>query len=399
MTANSNVSASLPDHVKALKEAISPILEFETGPLSARRKASRYPCDFVFGRPHEATLPGFVNAIQLASAPQGPGWFAYKYSEEAPRQAVVASLQRQLGLAFDPDDILLTNGAWSALAIIFQTLLGTGDEVVYIRPWWFYYKAMILAAGGVGIAVPCNSTNFDLDVDAIAAAISARTRAVLVNSPNNPTGRVYPKATLQKLGDALEMASARYGRRIYLISDEAYHRVVFPETTFVSPAAYYSHSCLVYSYGKTLLVPGQRLGYIALSPGMSNAPEMRSALFITQTARGQGWPDAIMQYALPEIEELCIDLDRLRRRRDILVDALGAQGYSVHVPEGAFYLLPRSPIPDDVAFAKVLADRDVFVLPGRTMQIQGYFRVSLTADDEMISRSLNRFDAARRAAI
>lgn len=385
----------LPERIQAVRQASCAPLDFEAGSLWARRTVAKDPCDFVFGNPQEMALPGLVDAIRAATIPDGPEWFAYKFSEEAPRQAVAASLRARLGMTFDPKDILLTNGAWGALAVILQTILRPGEEVVYVSPPWFFYEAMIIGAGGVGVSVDCDEATFDLDVDAIAAAISVRTRAVLVNSPNNPTGRIYPEATLRRLADVLEVASARHGRPVYLISDEAYQRIIFPGTTFVSPTAHYPYSLLVYSYGKTLLAPGQRLGYIALPPGMPDADEMRSALFLTQIAGGQGWPDATMQYALPRIEELCIDLERLRRRRDVLVEALKSQGYSVHVPEGTFYLLPRSPIPDDAAFAEALADHEVFVLPGHIVQMPGYFRISLTADDVMVARSLTRFAAAR----
>jgi aspartate aminotransferase len=182
---------------------------------------------------------------------------------------------------------------------------------------------------------------------------------------------------------------------VFLISDEAYQRIVFPGATFVTPTACYSHSFLLYSYGKTLLAPGQRLGYLALAPSMPDAEEIRSALFLTQVAGGHGWPDAVMQHALPTLESLCIDLASLCRRRDLLVGALTDQGYELESPQGTFYLLVRSPIADDSAFAEILADDDIFVLPGQVVDMPGYFRLSLTANDEMVARSVDRFAKAR----
>lgn len=388
------ITGLLPARTQAVRRASAGFTEFFSDPLCSRRLASPGACDFVFGNPQEMPLPGVVDAIREASIPQQPHWFAYKQSEAAPRQAVAASLLARLGLPVNPEDVLLTKGASAALAVVLQTVLGAGDEVIYVTPPWFFYEAMIIAAGGVPIAVSCDRTTFDLDVDAISAAVSPRTRAVIVNSPNNPTGRVYPKATLVRLAEALTDATRSNGRPVFLISDEAYQRIVFSGTTFVTPTAYYRHSFLLYSYGKTLLTPGQRLGYVALAPSMPDADEIRAALFLTQVAGGHGWPDATMQYALPKLERLCIDVERLQRRRDLLVAALTGQGYQLLPPEGTFYLLARSPIADDRAFAAVLADDDVFVLPGHVVDMPGYFRISLTTNDEMVDRSVDRFATA-----
>lgn len=375
----------------ATARACAPFVEFYRGPLMARRRDCADACDFLFGNPQEMALPGLVDALQDAAMPRDPAWFAYKFSELQPREAVVAALRERVGVDFDPEHVLLTKGASGGLTVILAVLLEPGDEVVYVLPPWFFYDAMIVAAGGVGVPVRCEPDTFDLDVDAIVAAIGPRTRAVIVNTPNNPTGRVYPPDTLRLLAHALDDASARIGHRIYLISDEPYHRILFPGTTFTSPTAYYPHTFLVYSYGKTLLNPGQRLGFVAMAPGLEAAEDLGTAMFFTQIAGGQGWPDATMQYALPALEGQCIDLVALKRRKDTLLDALRGAGYQVHDPEATFYLMPRSPIADDAKFAELLADRDVYVLPGQVLDLPGYFRISLTANDDMVERSLDRF--------
>ena len=385
--------------VAAVRAACQTFMDFFSGPLWQRRLASPDACDFVFGNPQETALPGVVDAIRAASVPADPGWFAYKTSEPAAREAVASSLRHRLGLRFEADDVVLTKGASAAMAVVLQTVVGPGDEVVYITPPWFFYEAMILAAGATPVPVPCERATFDLDVPAIAGALSPRARAVIVNSPNNPTGRVYPEGTLRRLAGVLEVASRRNDRPVYLISDEAYQRIVFPEAAFVSPTAFYACSFLLYTYGKTLLIPGQRLGYVALGPGIPAADEIRSALFLTQAAGGHGWPDAVMQHALPALERLCIDVDGLRRRRDVMVRALRRLGYELRSPEGTFYLLVRSPWSDDGAFAAALADEGVFVLPGHVVDMPGHFRVSLTASDEMVSRSLPAFERARELSL
>jgi aspartate aminotransferase len=235
-------------------------------------------------------------------------------------------------------------------------------------------------------------------VDAIAAAITPRTRAVIINSPNNPTGKIYPEATLRQLAHVLTDASNRYGRPIYLISDEAYSRIIYDERGFMTPTAYYRNSFLIYTYGKTLLTPGQRIGYIALAPNMPERELVGNAVLLAQVTLGYAFPNALLQHALPDLERLSIDVEHLQQKRDRLVNALGEMGYEVHSPEGTFYLMPRSPIPDDAQFIRLLAEQNIYCLPGWVIEMPGYFRISLTANDEMIERSLPGFAAARQFA-
>lgn len=386
----------LSDRLEAVQRALAPFLEFLTTSPSIKRAGAEGICDFVAGNPQDMPLPAYVEAIREASVPRNPSWFAYKGNEPLACEVAARSLRDRLDIAFEADDIFMTKGASTALAIALSTLLSPGDEVLFMSPPWFFYESMIAFARGVPVRVKVDPTSFDLDVAAIAGAITPRTRAVIVNSPNNPTGRIYPAETLTRLSEVLTAASEDNGRAIYLLSDEAYNRILFDGRRFPSPTAHYPNSLLLYSYGKTLLTPGQRLGYLALPPSMPNREPLRSAILLTQFS-GYGVPDAVLQHAMPALEPLCIDLAQLQRRRDVLVDELCQQGYELHVPEGAFYLLPRSPLPDDAAFADLLAARDVFVLPGRIIEMPGYFRISLTANDDMVEQAVPRFQAAIRA--
>ncbi|HET9442182.1 MAG TPA: aminotransferase class I/II-fold pyridoxal phosphate-dependent enzyme [Acidimicrobiales bacterium] len=383
-------------HLEEVRRLSAPFMDFLVGSQWQKRAGAEGVCDFVAGNPQDMALPAYVEAIRRASLPRDPGWFAYKGNEAPAREAAAASLRDRLGIPFEAGDVFLTKGASTALAIALATLVRPGDEVIFVSPPWFFYESMIAFARGVPRRVRVDESSFDLDLDAIAAAVTDRTRAVIVNSPNNPTGRIYPPATLAGLGELLTSASERIGRTIHLLSDEAYNRVLFDGRTFPSPCGHYPHSFLLYSYGKTLLAPGQRLGYLALPPTMPDRERMRSAILLAQF-NGYGVPDAVMQQALPELEPLCIDLDQLQRRRDVLVTELRRQGYDVHAPEGTFYLLPRSPIPDDGAFADVLAADDLFVLPGHIVEMPGWFRLCLTATDRMVEDAVPRFEAAIRS--
>jgi aspartate aminotransferase len=229
---------------------------------------------------------------------------------------------------------------------------------------------------------------------AIEAAITPRTRLIIINSPHNPSGRVLALDELSAVADVLTRASARHGRPIYLLSDEPYRRIVFDGVRASSPAQVYPHTIVAYSYGKQLLAPGMRIGYLTWAPTMPDRERLRDDVFITQTAQGWAFPNADLQHALPELEPLCVDLAALERRRARLVGALREQGYEATWPQGTFYVMARSPLPDDGAFARILNRHRVLVLPGASVEAPGWFRISLTASDEMVERGIPAFASA-----
>ncbi|MGF1937011.1 MAG: aminotransferase class I/II-fold pyridoxal phosphate-dependent enzyme [Nostoc sp. ChiQUE02] len=359
------------------------------------RKHEQGSIDFTEGDAHELPPLGFVEALQRWSIPQNESWFGYKDNLPQARVTVSEGLKTQRGIAIAPEDIFLTNGSLISLTICLQMLTEMGDEVIIITPPWLNYRRMIHVAGAVPVGVPVNPTTFDLDLDAIAAAITERTRAIVINSPHNPTGKIFSATTLQQLASLLTNASNRYGKPIYLISDETFSRIVFDQRTCPSPTQFYPFSFLIYGYSKVWMAPGQRIGYIALPPTM---PERDSIRRIIRTLQGSpfGWcfPSALMQYALTDLDELTLDLDHLQHKRDWMVKALQEMGYKLQIPEGAFFLLVESPWSDDCAFAELLASHDVFVFPGTPQEIPGYFRISLTANADMISRALPKFQVA-----
>jgi aspartate aminotransferase len=385
--------------IRTAMQPLSPFLSF----LQSYQRLVSDPsdpnvCDFCFGNPHEMPLPEITEALIRWATPQHQMWFAYKTSEPAAVDVVRTSLVAHHGIDFEAPDIFLTNGAFAAITCALRAVLDAGDEVIYLSPPWFFYRTIILAYGGVPVRVDIRPKQFDLPVDAIAAALTPRTRAVIVNSPHNPSGRIFPAADLERLGALLEEASSGRERPIYLLSDEAYSRILFDGNAFRSPLHHYRRAILLYTYGKTLLAPGQRVGYIALPPHMPDREELRDAIFTAQTVTGFAWPNALMQYALGDLEKASIDIAALQRRRDRVVAELGAMGYETVSPEGTFYVLVRSPLGDDEAFTSLLAADGVYVLPGAVFELPGWFRISLTANDHMVERSLPGFRRAIDAA-
>lgn len=346
--------------------------------------------DFTFGNPHELPLPGLSAAIRANVEPRSVDWFAYKTSERVAQDAVAAGLREELGLPFEPEDIAMTQGAFGAISLAFALLADAGDEVVIPVPGWFCYEPMLYAADLVPVRAALDAESFDLDIDAIARAITPRTRIVIVNSPANPTGRVYPASSWNALADVLDAASARHGRRIWLLSDEPYRRIRFDGVPFPSPVSAYPWTVVDYSYAKVLLAPGQRLGYLAFSPLLpaNERAELRAAAMPLGLAIGWGFPDAIMQYAVPDLETLSLDMAELTRKRDRMYGALTEAGVHVTRPEGTFYLWGRAPGGSGDAFCDALAARGVYLMPGRLFDQPHHFRISLTATMETIERAL-----------
>lgn len=380
--------------IAAANSAFDAVARFYFDSRYADRRSDPDIADFTFGNPHEMPLSGIVSAIREATVPRNKDWFAYKTSEAAPQAFLAETVGSELGLPFEPADIALTSGAFAAIAVAFRLVLDAGDEAIYSEPAWFCYAPTLLAADAVPRKVPLMQPGFDLDLDAIEAAIGPRTRLVIVNTPHNPTGRIYDRAVLTGLADRLEQASMRIGRRIFLLSDEPYRRLRFDGRDFVSPASLYPWTLISYSYGKVLLSPGQRLGYLAISPltPQSDRQALRGALFPAQMALGWCFPNAIMQYALPQLDRLSIDMGALSRRRDLLTDVLTKAGFGVLPPEGTFYLWVKWPGGSDPErLWNALADRGVFVMPGNVMNANAYFRICLTASDAMIARALPAF--------
>jgi aspartate aminotransferase len=383
--------------IDRLRASMAPFLGFFEGPIWARREDPGV-ANFAVGNPQEMPLPAYVTALSTALTPRDKDWFAYKMSEPKSQRAVARSLADRTGLDWDPDDVFMTNGGFAALAVTFRAILEAEDEVIFLSPPWFFYELLIIAADGVPVRVPLPAPSFDLDLAAIEAAVTPRTRAVLINTPHNPTGRVYPESMLRDLAGVLDAASARIGRRILLVSDEPYNRLVFDGRRFHSPAEVYPHTITTYSYGKTLLAPGMRIGYVALPPTMTDRKSLREALLISQLASGYAFPNALLQHAIEDLERLSIDVAALERRRDRVVSGLREIGYETTNPEGTFYVMARAPIEDDRAFAVRLADHGVLVLPGSIVELPGWFRISLTASDEMVDRGLPGFARALEGA-
>ena len=381
-----------------LADTLSPLIRFFDESNWASRFGDPDVCDFTIGNPHDMPLSAFVDALKKWSTPKDKYWYAYKRNEPSAQIVVAESLRNSHGLPFEPEDVFLTNGATAALGVVLAAIIDPGDQVIFVSPPWFQYEAMILNAGGVPVRTKVDMRTLDLNPGAIEAAINERTRAVIINSPHNPTGRIYPPGVLEPLAKMMSVASERYGRTIYLISDEAYRKIIYDGRQYHSPVTFYNNSFLIYTYGKALVAPGQRIGYIAMPPGMEHREQFRNTIPVLQMVNGWAFPNALLQHSLADLDVISVDVVHLQAKRDKLVGALREMGYETTLPEGTFYVIVRSPLPDDQAFIDLLAEYNIFCVPGSLMEIPGYFRICLTASDEMIERSLPGFALAMERA-
>jgi aspartate aminotransferase len=261
------------------------------------------------------------------------------------------------------------------LNVLFKTLLDPGDEVIVPSPYFVEYNFYIGNHGGICTPVPTDE-KFMLNTNAIAAAITAKTKAVMINSPNNPTGRVYGAQVLAELGRVIADASRRMQRDIYLISDEPYAKIVFDGAVVPSMLQVCSNSILVTSYSKDLSIPGERIGYIAVNPALEPLGDLLSGLAFAQRTLGFVNAPAIMQRIIARLQGSGVDASIYQRKRDLLCGMLKDLGYSFVLPEGAFYLFPSAPIDDDVQFVQDLLQEQILVVPGSGFGRSGHFRIT-----------------------
>ena len=296
------------------------------------------------------------------------------------RQAVAGTLSEETGLPFSGGDVVMTCGAAAAANVVLKTILNPGEEVIILAPYFFEYLYYIDNHDGVAVVVNTDD-RFRLDLSAIEEAVTPRTRAIIVNSPNNPSGVVYSAEEIAGLSELLNRKQAELGTEIFLISDEPYKRIIFDGQEFPQLIPGYLNSIIVTSHAKDLALPGERIGFIAINPGYPEKEELAGGFSFCNRTLGFVNAPALMQHVVRNLQGVSIDPDYYRRKRDFMYTALMEMGYDTVKPEGAFYLYPKAPIEDDVAFTRELLQSNVLVVPGRGFGTPGYFRISYCVED------------------
>ncbi|MEN8151195.1 MAG: pyridoxal phosphate-dependent aminotransferase [Planctomycetota bacterium] len=288
-----------------------------------------------------------------------------------------------------PEHMIATCGASAAINITLRAVMAPGEEVLILSPYFPDYPAHVTNHGGVPVLVE-TTPDFLPDLAAIEAAITERTRVLILNHPNNPAGRLYPIEVLSEIADLLREKSAAHGRPIWLLSDEPYREYVFTEDRFVSPARLYEHGVMAYSWSKSLSLPGERIGYAAVNPNCPGAGEFAAAASLANRILGFTNAPSLWQRVVARCPGACVDLEPFRRRRRMLIDALGAKGYALTEPEGTFYVFPQTPGGDDERFARSAMENLLLVVPGGPFGRPGYFRLAFCTDDANVEQAVAR---------
>ena len=356
--------------------------------------------DFSLGNPDLEPPDSFRQALMAVASGDITGAHAYMPNAglKETREAVAAYVSQEQGVKLAADHILMTCGAAGALNCILKALLNPGDEVIVSAPYFVEYGFYADNHGGCIRVVPTRS-DFTLNLEAIAAAINPRTTVILINSPNNPTGQVYDESSLRALGELLSDRSRRLGKTLYLVSDEPYRKIVYDGFAVPSILAAYRNSVVATSYSKDLSLPGERLGYAAVHPEADQVEALMGGMVLANRVLGFVNAPALMQRVVQRLQGACVDVRMYQVRRDLFCRGLAEAGYDVVQPRGAFYLFPRSPIADDVAFVRLLQQKNVLVVPGSGFGAPGYFRIAYCVPERTIEGSLRGFAWAWEQAL
>ncbi len=313
------------------------------------------------------------------------------------RAAVATQLAKESGVPFTGEDILMTVGAAGALNVILRSILDQDDEVVIIAPYFAEYIFYIEHQNGV-VKEAQSRSDFQPDIESLKEQLSERTRAVIINTPNNPSGVIYPESVVAQIGDAIRQAEERFGTEIYLVSDEPYRKLIYTDASFPFIFKHHVRSVVATSHSKDLGLAGERIGHIAINPEDPGKVEfMDAATFALRTLGFVNAP-ALMQRVVAEIQDATVDVSEYRKKRDFLYEALTAMGYKCTKPDGAFYLFPESPMPNDVQFVQLLQSKLVLTVPGVGFGTSGYFRASYCVEDDVLEGSLKGFSEALKEA-
>ena len=368
---------------------------FEEGVILRRQYGDENVFDLTLGNPVMEPPVEFHRELRRLAENPLPGMHRYMqiagYTET--RAAVATQLSLETGIKFTLDDIIMTSGTAGATNVVLKTILNPGDEVIIFAPYFPEYIYYIDNHGGVAKILPTDG-QFIPRLDVLEAAISAKTKALLINSPNNPSGVVYSESFLYQLGELLQKKESQYGTQVFLISDEVYRKIIYDGLKYPAPLHHHRQSFLVTSHSKDLALPGERIGYIAVHPDCSQRGEIVNGLIHCNRTLGYVNAPALMQNVVSRLQSVTVPIAEYQKKRDFLHGHLSEMGYSMVKPQGAFYLFPKTPLEDDVAFARELLQWQVLTVPGIDFGSPGYIRISYCVDDWTLEGSLAGFRKA-----
>jgi len=368
---------------------------FEEGAMLKKRYGEEDVFDLSIGNPVIEPPPEFDRELKRLLKSSKPGM--HRYMENAgyaeTRAAVAAQLSSETGIKFTLNDIVMTCGAAGGLNVVLKTILNPGEEIIVFAPYFMEFGNYIDNHGGVTRVLPTDG-QFVPRLDVLEAAVTAKTKGVIINSPNNPTGVVYGWDFVQQLGGLLSKKESEYGKHIFLISDEAYRKIIYDGLNYPPVFHHHRNSIVVTSHSKDLALPGERIGYIAIHPDCSQREELVNGFVFCNRILGFVNAPALMQHVVRNLQHVTVSISEYQKKRNFLYSHLVDMGYSVVKPQGAFYMFPKSPLEDDVAFVNELRQWNLLVVPGRGFGTPRYFRISYCVDDRTLEGSLAGFKKA-----
>jgi len=370
---------------------------FELGIAMKRERGEDKVFDLSLGNPVAEPPAEFLSEMHrlLDDLPLGSHRYMPNAGYLETRAAVASALADETGLPYGPEHVIMTVGAGGGINAVLHALCEPGDEVMILVPFFAEYLFYVANHGASAVTVGCDA-EFTPDLTEMESKITKRTKVVMVNSPNNPSGRVYDAAFTQQLGEMLSRKSDELGIEIYLLSDEPYRKIIFDALRYPFPQLAYERTITATSHSKDLALPGERIGYVAVHPHYKDAGELVDAFVFCNRVLGFVNAPAMMQHVVKALQHVTVDVSDYQRKRDYLYGILTAAGYSVFKPQGAFYMFPESPVADEMQLVEALQKHGVLVVPGRGFGLPGYFRISFCVEDYVLEGAKVGFEAVAR---
>ena len=368
---------------------------FEFGQKRAAEVGAENVFDFSLGNPN-VPAPDFIRdaAVDILRHDDPTAVHGYTIAPGKPavREALAADLKRRFGMDVTGKNLFMTAGAAASVTITFKALTEPGDEFITIAPFFPEYRVFVEACGGKLVVVPAKTDDFQIDFAALERALSARTKAVIINSPNNPSGAVYSETTIRRLADLLRAKAQAYEHPIFIIADEPYREIVYDGVSVPCIPLFYDNTIVCYSYSKSFSLPGERIGYIVVPDSAADFARIYGAIAGAARVLTHVNAPSLWQLVVARCVGQAADLSIYERNAALLYDGLTALGFSCVRPQGAFYLFPQALEPDDAAFCRRAQEYDLLLVPGRDFGCPGYFRAAYCVRSEVIEKALPHFD-------
>ena len=367
---------------------------FEFGQKRAAEVGAENVFDFSLGNPN-VPAPDFIRDAAVDILMHGDPTEVHGYTiapgKPAVREVLAADLKRRFGMEVTGKNLFMTAGAAASVTITFKALTEPGDEFVTFAPFFPEYRVFVEACGGKLVVVPAKTDDFQIDLTALERALTPQTKAVIVNSPNNPSGAVYSETTIRRLADLLRAKEQEYGHPIFIVADEPYREIVYDGASVPCIPLFYDNTIVCYSYSKSFSLPGERIGYIVVPDTGADFARIYGAIAGAARVLTHVNAPSLWQLVVARCAGKAADLSTYAKNAALLYDGLTALGFSCVRPQGAFYLFPQALEPDDAAFCRRAQEYDLLLVPGRDFGCPGYFRAAYCVRTKMIEKSLPQF--------